>query len=220
MTAGTVAIVLACLLFFVVSFIALLAASRFKRPTKLPQEEVPDEEKSPEYPEGFLLISEDELGDLRHSLAELNRLIGEERAQHKADLASVQQQAELEMQKFRSALELENAQKKRSEAKATAARSRASLVAKIGEHFAPLLGGFPYNFKDCRHVGEIFDFLVFDGLEDGEIRQVVFLEVKTKRSGARVTNPREKLLRDAINAGRVKYDIFVPDVTEAKGLAE
>lgn len=128
--------------------------------------------------------------------------------------------AELETDNIRrrQELELQFAQRKREEARLTTARSRTALVAKIGEHFAPLLEGFPYNFKDCRHVGEIFDFLVFDGLEEGRIRKIVFLEVKTKVSGGRVTNKRERMLRDAIRRGDVAYDVFVPDTNGAKAI--
>lgn len=156
--------------------------------------------------------------DLRNEIAELNKRFGEQEAAHRAKLATVQQQAIIDMQQMRSELELEFASRKRAAAKDTAARSRVALVAKIAEHMTPLLAGFPYNPKDARHWGEIFDFLVFDGLEDGEIRRVVFLEVKTRRSGSRVTNPREKLLKAAIDAGRVSYEVFVPDTAKAKEL--
>jgi predicted Holliday junction resolvase-like endonuclease len=117
----------------------------------------------------------------------------------------------------RHAMELEFEKRKRELRRQNAAASRIALVAKIAEHMAPLLRGFKYNPKDARHIGELVDYIVYDGLEDGEIRNVVFLEVKTKRGAARVTNPREKLLMDAINAGRVSYEVFVPDVNDAKG---
>jgi len=111
-------------------------------------------------------------------------------------------------------------QTRNADRKTSNARSRTALVAKIGEHMAPFLPGFNYNPKDARHIGELIDFIVYDGLEDGEIREVVFLEVKTKESG-RVSNPREKQLRAAIAAGRVSYKVFVPSgVTAAKRALE
>lgn len=119
---------------------------------------------------------------------------------------------QLSLSNMRSKLELEFAQRKREEAKKTAQRSRTALVAKVAEHMAPYLAGFPYNPKEVRHWGEIFDFLVLDGLENGKIAEIVFLEVKTSRSGGRVSNPREKLLRDAVEGGRVRYEVWVPDV--------
>ncbi len=112
-------------------------------------------------------------------------------------------------------LELDWAEHKRADRKASNARSRSMLVAKIAEHMAPMLKGFPFNPKDVRHVGELFDYLVLDGLEDGEIRQVVFLEIKTRASG-RVSNPREKMLRDAIDAGHVRYEVYVPKIPKVE----
>jgi predicted Holliday junction resolvase-like endonuclease len=124
-----------------------------------------------------------------------------------------------QMDEFRHGVELEYTAKKRADAKLTAQRSRTALVAKIAEHMAPYLAGFPYDPKNARHWGEVFDFLVYDGLEEsgGErIETVIFLEVKTKRSGPRVTNKRERALREALKAGRVRYEVWVPDVSEAK----
>ena len=158
----------------------------------------------------------DEIKLLREQVANLQQAIGEERARHASDLRAEQVKLETELNSRNAKLELEFATNKRKEAQATAARSRTALVAKIAEHFAPLMSGFPYNFKDVRHVGEVFDFLVYDGIEEGEIRKVVFLEVKTKKSGARVTNPREKMLRKAIEEGRVSYEVYTPDVGDAK----
>lgn len=200
----------------IVFIVTAFLAPRFKHPSRPATTiaELPDDE--PIVPTGFTLVSDTDLAKMRSEVSALNRIIGENEAAHRALLAQVQQECLVQMQQFRAELELEFAKKKQANARDTTARSRASLVAKIGEHFAPLLEGFPYNFKDARHVGEIFDFLVYDGLEDGEIREIVFLEVKTKRSGARITNPREKMLRDAIAAGRVRYDVFVPDTGGAK----
>lgn len=163
--------------------------------------------------------------DHGNRINELQALLREKETTHESELADERRRVteritELETEHIRrkSALELEFTGRKREEARLTAARSRTALVAKIGEHFAPLLSGFPYNFKDCRHVGELFDFLVFDGLEEGKIKDIVFLEIKTKASGGRVTNRRERMLRKAIDEGRVRYDVFVPDTNGAKSI--
>lgn len=176
----------------------------------------PISDAEPVVTEGFTQISTEVLDKLHADIAELNRVIGEERAAHRAKLVEVQSQALTDVAQARHDLELEFSEKKRTEARATAARSRTALVAKISEHIAPLLAGFPYNFKEARWFGEIFDFLVFEGLEEGYIRNVVFVEVKTRRSGSRVSNPRERMLKDAIEGGRVRYEVFVPDVRDAK----
>lgn len=170
-------------------------------------------------------IITDNRDERSNRINELQALLREKETTHESELADERRRVtaritELETEHIRrqSALELEFTGRKREEARLTAARSRTALVAKIGEHFAPLLSGFPYNFKDCRHVGELFDFLVFDGLEEGKIKDIVFLEIKTKASGGRVTNRRERMLRKAIDEGRVRYDVFVPDTNGAKSI--
>lgn len=195
---------------FSIAAVELTASGELSETTFPPVAEEAEEEPA-EVPAESEIVAH-----LREEIARLNREIGESEQRHIAAMQAVQKEAASEVTAYKAKLDLDHAQKKREEAKATAARSRTALVAKIAEHFAPLLGGFQYNFKDCRHVGELFDFLVFDGLEDGEIRDIVFLEVKSRKSGARVTNPRERLLKKAIEEGRVRYEVYVPPVEVAK----
>lgn len=201
--------------------VLLIVTFRSERGARVqPEVGLPEGFESPsaslEVPQGFVQVSQEVLDKLHQDIANLNAQIGEEKAIHRAKLVEVQSQAIADVTQARNDLQLEFAEKKSTAAKATAARSRTALVAKISEHIAPLLKGFPYNFKEARWFGEIFDFLVLEGLEDGYIRNVVFVEVKTRRSGSRVTNPRERMLKDAIEGGRVRYEVFVPDVRDAK----
>jgi predicted Holliday junction resolvase-like endonuclease len=92
--------------------------------------------------------------------------------------------------------------------KARLKASRAVLGGLVSEQIAPLLPGFPFDPGDCRFVGKPVDFIVFRGMNEKNISEVVFLEVK---SGAgKNLNDQEKRLRDVIQAGRVRwaeYDI-------------
>lgn len=81
-------------------------------------------------------------------------------------------------------------------------RSQAVIKGKVTEHLAPHMPIFPFNPKDARFVGSPIDFLVFDGADEGNVRDVIFLEVKT---GASSLNPRQRQIRDAILAGRVMW---------------
>jgi predicted Holliday junction resolvase-like endonuclease len=81
-------------------------------------------------------------------------------------------------------------------------RSRAITAGKIQEQLIPYLPGFPYNPKDLRFLGSPIDLVVFDGLADGELRKIVFVEVKTGRSGL---TPGEHAVRSAIEAGEVEW---------------
>jgi predicted Holliday junction resolvase-like endonuclease len=84
-------------------------------------------------------------------------------------------------------------------------RSSAVVSGKVSEHLAPYMAGFPYNPKDARFLGTPIDFLVFDGMSDDDVREVVFLEVKT--GGSSLTT-RERRVRDAVLAGRVSWKEF------------
>ena len=83
------------------------------------------------------------------------------------------------------------------------ARSLAVTVGKVTEQLVPYLPGFGYNPKDARFLGSPVDFVVFDGLDAGALRRVVFLEVKT---GAAALSTRERQIRDAIESGRISWD--------------
>ena len=154
---------------------------------------------------------QEDMSSLVHELQEQLRQATLDREVMRQELDNTQRQYAQALTEEKQRLQLEWAETKRADRQASNARSRSALVAKIAEHMAPFLPGFAFNPKDARHIGELIDFIVYDGLEDGEIREVVFLEVKTRRTG-RVTNPREKLLKEAIDAGRVSYRVFVPEV--------
>ncbi len=82
-------------------------------------------------------------------------------------------------------------------------RSQAVTVGKVSEQLVPLLPGFAFNPKDVRFLGSPVDLVVFDGLNDGDVRQVVFVEVKTGSAGL---SGRERQVRDAILEKRVRWD--------------
>jgi predicted Holliday junction resolvase-like endonuclease len=81
-------------------------------------------------------------------------------------------------------------------------RSRAVTVGKVYEQLVPWLPDFGFNPKDARFLGSPIDFIVFDGLDDGDVRRIVFVEVKTGRSELSV---RERRVRDAVRDGRVEW---------------
>lgn len=72
------------------------------------------------------------------------------------------------------------------------------------EKLAPLLPWFPYKSRDMTFIGKGIDYLVFDGLSEWYVRQVVLLEIK---SGKSQQNTNEKLIEQAIQGGRVRYEI-------------
>jgi predicted Holliday junction resolvase-like endonuclease len=81
-------------------------------------------------------------------------------------------------------------------------QSRAVTTGKVAEQLAPHLPGFPLNPREARFLGSPVDYVVFDGLETGAVRRVVFVEVKT---GAAGLTGRERLVREAIRERRVEW---------------
>ena len=81
-------------------------------------------------------------------------------------------------------------------------RSRATLKGQLSEQLAPYLPGFPYSPSEARFIGKPVDFLIFEGMDQKDIRNVVFVEVK---SGKSRLSPQERKLRDAIENKRVSW---------------
>src|SRR6059036_3734586 len=81
-------------------------------------------------------------------------------------------------------------------------RSLAVTAGKVHEQLVPYLPEFGFNPKDARFLGSPVDLVVFDGLADGAVKRVVFLEVKT--GGAPLTT-RERQVRDVIEAREVAW---------------
>jgi predicted Holliday junction resolvase-like endonuclease len=82
-------------------------------------------------------------------------------------------------------------------------RSQAVTVGKVSEQLVPLLPGFAFNPKDVRFLGSPVDLIVFDGLSEGIVREVIFVEVKT---GGGALSGRERQVRDAILTQRVRWE--------------
>lgn len=81
-------------------------------------------------------------------------------------------------------------------------RSTAVTIGKVFEQLVPYLPEFSFNPKDARFIGAPIDFIVFDGLNEDTVNEVVFLEVKT---GSSTLSTRERRLRDAVRDKRVRW---------------
>ena len=82
-------------------------------------------------------------------------------------------------------------------------RSQSVVTGKVTEHLVPFVGDFPYNPRDVRFLGTPIDLIVFDGLDEDDLSEIVFVEVKTGASAALST--RERRIRDAVRAGAVRW---------------
>lgn len=86
-----------------------------------------------------------------------------------------------------------------------ARRSRGVLAGKAGEQLAPLVPAFAERFDptEARFLGAPVDYVVFDGIATGELREIVLVEVKTGR--ARL-NANELEVERAVAEGRVSFE--------------
>lgn len=81
-------------------------------------------------------------------------------------------------------------------------RSTAVIKGRVSEHLAPYIN-FPYNPRDARFIGSPIDMIVFNGLEDGVMREIVFLEIKTGEAAS--LSVKQRQIRDAIRDKRVVW---------------
>jgi predicted Holliday junction resolvase-like endonuclease len=84
---------------------------------------------------------------------------------------------------------------------------RSVVKGKISEQIAPYLDGFPKDLKpsEAKFVGNPIDFIVFKGVDENNISEVVFVEVK---SGKEYRNRNESSLKETIECGRVRYVLY------------
>ncbi len=85
-------------------------------------------------------------------------------------------------------------------------RSREVIHGKVTEHLIPFFSSFRWNPADARFLGSPIDFVIFDGLSEGEVREIVFVEVK---SGVRPTlTPRERSVERCIKRGDIDFTVI------------
>lgn len=81
-------------------------------------------------------------------------------------------------------------------------QSRAVIGGKVAEQMSPVIPGFPGKVSEARFLGDPIDYVVFDGLDEKDISRVSFVEVK---SGGSHLSGQERHLRDAVQAGNVRW---------------
>lgn len=80
--------------------------------------------------------------------------------------------------------------------------SRRVLTGQFSEQLAPYLPGFPFSPSEARFIGKPVDFLIFRGMDEKRINEVVFVEVKSGKAGL---NEQQRHLKQVILDGRVSW---------------
>jgi predicted Holliday junction resolvase-like endonuclease len=93
-------------------------------------------------------------------------------------------------------------------------RSQSVTKGKITEHLIPYFPDFPYNPKDARFLGSPVDLVVFDGLSEDTVREIVFVEIKTAKHPT--LSRRERAIRDCVSERRVLFKLIqvVPETDD------
>jgi predicted Holliday junction resolvase-like endonuclease len=84
-------------------------------------------------------------------------------------------------------------------------KSRAVLGGHFSEQLAPFMPDFKYLPTEVKFLGKPIDLIVFRGMDNKEIEEVVFVEVK---SGKSRLNGNEKKLKEAIDKKKVRWEEY------------
>ena len=84
-------------------------------------------------------------------------------------------------------------------------RSRAVLSGQFSEQLAPYLPDFNFLPTEVRFLGKPVDFIVFKGIDNKKIDEVIFVEVKSGKS--KLSNV-EKSLKETIENKKVRWEEY------------
>jgi len=123
--------------------------------------------------------------------------------QYASQLEEAKKQTELALEEKYKGIFSQWCQEKEVEIRQDAiARSQAVVLGRVTEHIAPYVPEFKLNPRDARFIGSPIDLIVFNGLTEGDLKGIVFVEIK---SGESQITQRERKIRDVIREGLVEW---------------
>lgn len=90
----------------------------------------------------------------------------------------------------------------------TADKQRSTIKGKLAETFAPFLPNFPFKASECKFIGDPIDYLVFEGLDERDIKAIHLLEVKSGNSRLSKHQKQIKDILDDLNSKDVTFKEF------------
>ena len=91
------------------------------------------------------------------------------------------------------------------EKKAAIERSRSVLKGQFSEQLSPFEDDFPVKPSEARFLGAPLDFIAFKGLDEKNVEEIVFIEVK---SGKAQLNKTERSIRDCVKNKKVRFEEY------------
>lgn len=84
-------------------------------------------------------------------------------------------------------------------------KSRSVLKGQFSEQMSPFDKDFPAKPSECRFLGAPIDFISFRGLDEKNVEEIIFIEVKTGKSNL---NQTEKSIKKAILNKKVRFEEY------------
>ena len=99
--------------------------------------------------------------------------------------------------------------------KDAASRSRSVLKGKIAEHMVPMIPEvFHYEPADARFIGAPIDYIIFEGytrVKDEGVDEPITVVLADIKTGNATLNRTERKIKEAVEAGRVKWETISID---------
>ena len=84
-------------------------------------------------------------------------------------------------------------------------KQRAGIKGKVTEMFAPYLEGFPFKASECKFIGDPIDYIVFEGLDNRDVKAIHFVDVKADSSELSKHQRQIKEIVESVNSSKVKW---------------
>ena len=81
-------------------------------------------------------------------------------------------------------------------------KSKSVIMWELYEKILPFLPDFPFKPRDMVFVWKAVDYIIFDWLDEWNLKQIIFLELKSGNSNL---NKNEKMVRDTIKSWKINY---------------
>lgn len=110
-------------------------------------------------------------------------------------------------------MKIRSFQRERQIRKETIRWAKNAVYGEVYEKILPTLPNFPYAPKDMVFIGKGCDYIIFDGLSQWVLREILFLEVK---SGKSRLNRNEQTIRRAVEGKSIRYAEYRIDAVKTE----
>ena len=87
-------------------------------------------------------------------------------------------------------------------------KQRSGIKGNVAEMFAPYLPGFPFKASECKFIGNPIDYVVFEGLDERQIKCIHFIDVKTDKSELKPHQKQIKELVSSLQSPHITFETF------------